>query len=327
MTSEITAMPQVQLGPEGPMIGAQGLGCMGMSEFYGETDEVESRATLERALELGVTMFDTADMYGVGANEEFLAPFIAAHREHLIIATKFGYTRTAENPNDWNIDNRPEFVRAAVDRSLKRLGVEVIDLYYMHRRNCVTPLEESIGAMAELVTAGKVKWLGLSAVSAEELRAAHAIHAITALQSEWSIFTRDIEKDVVPAAVELGIAIVPYSPLGRGMLTGQTFAGNMTGNDARQSFPRFSADNRDANMRLVAKIEEIASDKGVTSAQLALAWLYAQSSTFGAKTIPIPGTRKRPRLEENVAAVSIALTAEEMSMLDPLAAAVQGIAV
>lgn len=325
MTSENTS--QVQLGQDGPMISAQGLGCMGMSEFYGETDEVESRATLERALELGVTMFDTADMYGVGANEEFLAPFIAAHREEIIVATKFGYTRTAENPNDWNIDNRPEFIRAAVDRSLKRLGVEVIDLYYMHRRDGVTPLEESIGAMAELVTAGKVKWLGLSAVSAEELRAAHAIHPIAALQSEWSIFTRDIEKDVVPATVELGVTIVPYSPLGRGMLTGQAFAGTMTGNDARQFFPRFSGDNREANMRLVAKIEEIASARGVTSAQLALAWLYAQSETFGAKTIPIPGTRKRHRLEENVAAVSIALTAKEMGVLEPLAAAVQGIAV
>lgn len=327
MTSEITAMPQVQLGPEGPMIGAQGLGCMGMSEFYGETDKTESRATLERALELGVTMFDTADMYGVGANEKFLAPFIAAHRDRITIATKFGYTRTPQNPNDWSVDNRPEFIRAAVDRSLKRLGVDVIDLYYMHRHDGVVPLNESIGAMADLVTAGKVKWLGLSAVSAEELRAAYAIHPIAALQSEWSIFTRDIEKDVVPAAAELGVTIVPYSPLGRGMLTGQAFVGAMSGDDARQHFPRFSAENRDANMRLVAKIEEIASAKGVTSAQLALAWLSAQSEALNAKTVPIPGTRKRTRLEENVAAVSISLSGGEIDMLEPLAAAVQGIAV
>ncbi len=327
MTSEITTMPKVQLGQNGPMIGAQGLGCMGMSEFYGETDELESRATLERALELGVNMFDTADMYGVGANEEFLAPFFAANRDNVVIATKFGYTRTPDNPNDWSIDNRPEFIRAAVDRSLKRLGVDVIDLYYMHRRIDAVPLEESIGTMGDLVKAGKVKWLGLSAVSAAELRAAHSIHPIAALQSEWSIFTRDIEKDAVPTAAELGLTIVPYSPLGRGMLTGQAFAAALTGDDARQHFPRFSAKNRDANMRLVAKIEEIAAGKGVTPAQLALTWLYAQSGKLNAKTVPIPGTRKRSRLTENVAAAAIKLTPEEMRMLEPLAAAVQGIAV
>jgi aryl-alcohol dehydrogenase-like predicted oxidoreductase len=327
MTSEITIIPQVQLGQDGPLIGAQGLGCMGMSEFYGATDEIESRATLECALELGVTMFDSADMYGVGANEEFLAPFIAANRDKVVIATKFGYTRTPENPNDWSIDNRPEFIRAAVDRSLKRLGVDVIDLYYMHRRIDAVPLEDSIGAMADLVETGKVKWLGLSAVSAAELRAAHVIHPIAALQSEWSIFTRDIETDVLPTAAELGVTIVPYSPLGRGMLTGQAFAGALAGDDARQNFPRFSAENREANMRLVAKIEEIAAGKDTTPAQLALAWLYAQSGTLNAKTVPIPGTRKRNRLVENVAAASISLSTEEMAMLEPLAAAVQGVAV
>lgn len=327
MTSKTITMPQVQLGQNGPMIGVQGLGCMGMSEFYGETDEAESRATLERALELGVTMYDTADMYGVGANEEFLAPFIAAHRDQIVIASKFGYTRTPETPDDWSLDNRPEFIRAAVDRSLKRLGVDAIDLYYMHRRDGATPLEESVGAMADLVTAGKVKWLGLSAVSPEDLRIAHAIHPIAALQSEWSIFTRDIEKDVVATAAELGVTIVPYSPLGRGMLTGQAFAASLTGDDARQYFPRFSVDNRVANMRLVARIEEIASAKGVTSAQLALAWLYAKSETLNVKAVPIPGTRKRTRLEENAAAVSITLTAEETQMLEPFAAAVQGVAV
>ncbi|MBO0145392.1 aldo/keto reductase [Agrobacterium sp. Ap1] len=327
MTSEIITMPKVQLGQSGPMIGAQGLGCMGMSEFYGETDETESRATLKRALELGVTMFDTADMYGVGANEEFLAPFLAAHRDEIIIGTKFGYARSPENPNDWSLDNRPEFIRAAVDRSLKRLGVDVIDLYYMHRQDGVTPLEDAVDAMADLVTSGKVKWLGLSAVSAEDLRAAHAVHPISALQSEWSIFTRDIETEIVPVAAELGVTIVPYSPLGRGMLTGQAFAGGLTGDDARQDFPRFSPQNREANMRLVAKIEEIASARGVTSAQLALAWLYAQSSRLGAKTVPIPGTRKRTRLAENVTAASVSLSADEMDMLEPIAADVQGIAV
>ncbi|MGF9564856.1 aldo/keto reductase [Neorhizobium sp. JUb45] len=327
MTSQMITMPKVQLGHDGPMIGAQGLGCMGMSEFYGQTDEAESRATLERAVELGISLFDTADMYGLGANEEFLAPFIAKNRDNIVIATKFGYTRSPENPNDWSIDNRPEFIRAAVDRSLKRLGVDVIDLYYMHRRIDAVPLEESIGAMAELVTAGKVRWLGLSAVSASELRAAHAIHPIAALQSEWSIFTRDIEKDVIPAASELGVTIVPYSPLGRGMLTGQTFAGALTDDDARQNFPRFSAENREANMQLVARIEDIASARGITPAQVALAWLYAQSRKLNAKTVPIPGTRKRNRLQENASAATIILSDEEMAALEPLADAVRGIAV
>ncbi|MFA6157369.1 aldo/keto reductase [Mesorhizobium sp.] len=327
MTSENTSMPQVQLGQDGPTIGGQGLGCMGMSEFYGETDKAESRLTLERAIDLGINMFDTADMYGVGANEEFLAPFVSANRERVTIATKFGYRRTPENPDDWSIDNRPAFIRAAVDRSLRRLGVDVIDLYYMHRRTDSVALEDSIGAMAGLVAAGKVKWLGLSAVSASELRAAHAIHPIAALQSEWSIFTRDIEQDVVPAAAELGVTVVPYSPLGRGMLTGRAFATSLADTDARQHFPRFSAENRAANMLLVAKIEDIASARGVSAAQIALAWLYAQSRRLKVKMVPIPGTRKRSRLLENVTAASMILTVAEMEALAPLASAVQGITV
>ncbi|MGW9232043.1 aldo/keto reductase [Pseudorhizobium sp. NPDC055634] len=327
MTSENTPMPVVQLGQDGPLTGAQGLGCMGMSEFYGETDKAESRRTLERALELGITMFDTADMYGFGANEEFLAPFVSANREEVIIATKFGYRRTPENPDDWTIDNRPEYIRAAVDQSLRRLGVDVIDLYYMHRRTPGVALEESIGAMSDLVRAGKVKWLGLSAVSAPELRAAHAIHPIAALQSEWSIFTRDIEEDVVPVAAELGVTVVPYAPLGRGMLTGEGFASSLTDADARQNFPRFSAENRAANMQLVKKIEDIASARGVSTAQIALAWLYAQSRKLKVKTAPIPGTRKRSRLEENAAAATMILTAAEMEALEPLASAVQGVTV
>ncbi len=327
MTSENTTMPQVQLGRDGPMIGAQGLGCMGMSEFYGETDTAESLLTLDRAIDLGINMFDTADMYGVGANEAFLAPFVAANRERVTIATKFGYSRTPDSPDDWNIDNRPDFIRAAVDRSLQRLGVDAIDLYYMHRRTDSVALEDSIGAMAELVAAGKVKWLGLSAVGAAELRAAHAVHPIAALQSEWSIFTRDIEQDVVPAAAELGVTVLPYSPLGRGMLTGRAFATSLGDTDARQHFPRFSAENRAANMLLVAKIEDIAEARGVSVAQIALAWLYAQSRKLKVKTVPIPGTRKRSRLLENVAAASITLTVPEMEALAPLASAVQGIAV
>jgi len=327
MTGKITPIPQLQLGQTGPMIGIQGLGCMGMSEFYGTSDEVESRATLEHALELGVSLFDTADMYGIGANEEFLAPFIKTIRDKVIIATKFGYTRTPQTPDDWSIDNRPEFIRRAVEGSLKRLGVEVIDLYYMHRRNDAVPLDDSIGAMADLVREGKVKWLGLCAVSEAELRAAHAIHPISALQSEWSIFTRDIERHVVPAAAELDITIVPYSPLGRGMLTGQSFANGLTDGDARQYFPRFSAENRDANIRLVGEIEAVAGAKGITPAQLALAWLYGQAKRLNVKTVPIPGTRKRHRLEENIAATSITLTPEEMDLLEPLAHAVKGVAV
>ena len=327
MTSENTPMPVVQLGQDGPLTGAQGLGCMGMSEFYGETDKAESRRTLERALELGITMFDTADMYGFGANEEFLAPFVSTNREEVIIATKFGYRRTPEKPDDWTIDNRPEYIRAAVDQSLRRLGVDVIDLYYMHRRTPGVALEESIGAMSDLVRAGKVKWLGLSAVSAPELRAAHAIHPIAALQSEWSIFTRDIEEDVVPVAAELGVTVVPYAPLGRGMLTGEGFASSLTDADARQNFPRFSAENRAANMQLVKKIEDIASARGVSTAQIALAWLYAQSRKLKVKAVPIPGTRKRSRLEENAAAATMILTAAEMEALEPLASAVQGVTV
>lgn len=325
MTSENTSIPQVQLGRDGPRIGAQGLGCMGMSEFYGDTDKAESRRTLDRAVDLGINLFDTADMYGVGANEEFLAPFVKANRDRVTIATKFGYVRTPETPDDWSVDNRPEFIRAAVDRSLQRLAVEVIDLYYMHRRNESMPLAESIGAMSDLVRAGKVKWLGLSAVSASELRAAHAIHPIAALQSEWSIFTRGIEQDVVPAASELGVTVVPYSPLGRGMLTGRAFATSLSDADARQHFPRFSAENRAANMQLVAKIEDIAAARGATAAQIALAWLYAQGRKLDVKTVPIPGTRKRSRLAENVAAATMHLSGEDMEALAPLAAAVQGI--
>ncbi|MGK6317178.1 aldo/keto reductase [Neorhizobium sp. DT-125] len=243
-----------------------------------------------------------------------------------IIRCKAGVAST-ERPDDWSIDNRPEYIRAAVDRSLQRLGVDVIDLYYMHRRTNRVALEDSIGAMAALVRAGKVKWLGLSAVSASELRAAHAIHPIAALQSEWSIFTRDIEQDLVPAAAELGVTVVPYSPLGRGMLTGRAFATSLTDTDARQHFPRFSAENRAANMLPVAKIEDIAAARGVSAAQIALAWLYAQSRKLNVKMVPIPGTRKRSRLLENIAAVSMILADPEMEALAPLASAVQGISV
>ncbi|WHO40092.1 aldo/keto reductase [Sphingobium sp. AP49] len=327
MTSRATPIPLLPFTADGPLVGAQGLGCMGMSEFYGATDETEARATLELALDLGVTMFDTADMYGLGANEAFLAPFFRAHRDRAMVATKFGYARTAAHPDDWSLDNRPAFIRAAVEQSLRRLGVEVIDLYYMHRRDPAIPLAESIGAMARLVEEGKVRWIGLCAVSAAELRDAHAIHPIAALQSEWSLFTRDIETEIVPAAKQLGVTLVPYSPLGRGMLTGQAFAAALEEDDARQYFPRFAPDNLAANSQLVGEIARIARALEVTPAQLALAWLYNRAEMLGAKIIPIPGTRKRTRLMENLAALSLRLSRSTMDALEPLAGAVQGIAI
>jgi len=317
----------VKLGEKGPLVGVQGLGCMGMSEFYGATDEAEVRDTLEHALALGVTLFDTADMYGCGTNETLLAPFVRAHRNDVVISTKYGFVRSVDAPDDWRIDNRPEYIRAAVERSLQRLGIDCIDLYYMHRRDKNVPLEDSIGAMADLVKTGKVQWLGLCEASAQELQVAHAIHPIAALQSEWSVFTRGIEQEVVAAARALGIAIVPYAPLGRGLLTGRTFAETLTAADARQQFPRFSQANRLANMRLVEQIEELAVPRAITTAQLALAWLYTRAEQSGVTVVPIPGTRKRSRLEENVAASGLRLTDAEMAHLDPLAASVQGMAI
>lgn len=320
-------LPRVPLGAEGPWIGSQGLGCMGMSEFYGATDTTEARATLERALSLGVNLFDTADMYGLGANETLLAPFVRAHRSQVVIATKFGYTRTAQRPDDWGLDNRPEYIRAAVERSLQRLGIEVIDLYYMHRHTPDVPLEESVGAMAELVHAGKVRQLGLCEVDAAQLRRAHAIHPIAALQSEWSVFSRRIESEVVPAAAALGVAVVPYAPLGRGLLTGQAFAAGLSHDDARRHFPRFQPGQRGANAQLVATLDALASARGSSSAQLALAWLYARAREMGVALVPIPGTRQRRRLEENLAATQLRLEPREMALLEPLANAVQGAAV
>jgi aryl-alcohol dehydrogenase-like predicted oxidoreductase len=326
MTNLLAPIPHLSLGGNGPLVGVQGLGCMGMSEFYGNTDETEARATLERAFELGVTMFDTADMYGLGDNERFLGDFIRNAGE-AFIATKFGYVRTPENPNNWGLSNRPEFIRRAVDRSLQRLGVDVIDLYYMHRRDKETPLAESIGAMAELVTAGKVRTLGLSEVSADELREAHAIHPIAALQSEWSLFSRDIEVEIAPLAAELGVTIVPFAPLGRGLLTARNFTGALSENDARRNFPRFEADTVGSNERLVETVEQIATAKGVTPAQVALSWLYHQARSLQVDVVPIPGTRRRTRLEDNVAALGVDLSESDMVQLEKLASEVAGIRV
>ncbi|GLW72333.1 aldo/keto reductase [Kitasatospora phosalacinea] len=315
-----------RLGTDGPLVGVQGLGCMGMSEFYGPTDTQEALATLERALELGVTLFDTADVYGSGANEELIGPFVRAHREQVVLATKFAIERRADDPHYRGINNDPAYIRKAVDASLRRLGTDVIDLYYMHRRDPDVPLAESVGAMAELVAAGKVRHLGLSEVTGPELREAHAVHPIAALQSEWSLFARGVERSAVPAAAELGVALVPYSPLGRGFLTGAvTDAGQLDASDFRRHLPRFSGENAAGNAELVAPVRKIAEQHGATVAQVALAWVQQRAAVHGlTAVVPIPGTRKRTRLEENLGATRLVLTEEELAELEPISARVSG---
>lgn len=322
MTEKTKTIPATPLGRNGPAVGVQGFGCMGMSEFYGASDEAESLATLNLALDMGINLIDTADMYGIGHNEELVGKVVRARRKDVFLATKFGIVRRADKPGYFGIDNRPEYIGTAVDASLRRLGVDVIDLYFMHRRDATVPLADSIGAMAGLVKAGKVRYLGLSEVTAGELREAHAIHPITALQSEWSLFSRDAEAEVVPAAAALGIAFVAYSPLGRGLLTG--VAPGLGEGDYRVTKPRFIGDSGAANERLVAQIRTLAAKRGVTVGQVALAWVHQRSAVHGLTVVPIPGTRKRSRLEENAGAVSLKLSAAELAALEPLAAAVQG---
>ncbi|MBT2504985.1 aldo/keto reductase [Streptomyces sp. ISL-98] len=317
---------KVQLGTGGPEVGVQGLGCMGMSFAYGPTDAGEARATLERALELGVTLYDTADAYGAGENETFLAPFVRAHRDEVVIATKFALAVDPDDPTKRIIRNDPAYIRQCIEGSLKRLGVDEIDLYYMHRRDVNVPIEETVGVMAELVREGKVKHLGLSEVTGNELRAAQAVHPIAAVQSEWSLFSRDIEAGVVPAAAELGVALVPYSPLGRGFLTGAFVSAEkeLSEDDFRRHQPRFNGDNASANAALLDPVRKLAEGRSATLGQVALAWVQQQAQVHGLAVVPIPGTRKRVRVEENMGATRLLLTETELELLEPIAGQVAG---
>jgi aryl-alcohol dehydrogenase-like predicted oxidoreductase len=309
------SLPARALGRTGPTVSAQGLGCMGMSFAYGTPDRAEADATIARALDLGITFFDTADMYGFGENEELVGKALAPHRDEVVLATKFGIHLDPDAPGGRGVRGDADYVRQACDASLGRLGVDHIDLYYQHRPDTRVPIEETVGAMAELVAAGKVRHLGLSEASADTVRRAAAVHPIAALQSEWSLFSRDIEAEVVPACREAGVGLVPYSPLGRGMLTGAVQSlDQLQGDDFRRTLPRFQGDNLGRNLALVATVREVADAHGATPGQVALAWLAAQ----GDDVVSIPGTKRRRYLEENVAALDLTLTADDLARLDGL---------
>jgi len=308
------SIESVRLGSQGAIVSRMGLGCMGMSEFYGERNDEESAATILRSLDLGVTFLDTADAYGIGDNEELIGKTIRERRDEVFLATKFANIRTKEEPNKWSISGKPEYVRAACDASLKRLGVDHIDLYYQHRVDPLTPIEDTVGAMSELVKAGKVKYLGLSEASPATIRKAHKVHPITALQTEYSLWAREPEEEIIPTLRELGIGFVPYSPLGRGFLTGAiTKPGDLGEKDSRsQRFPRFAGENFDRNQVLVERVKAIAERRGAKAGQLALAWVLAK----GEDMVPIPGTKRRKYLEENAAAADIKLTPAEVAELE-----------
>ncbi|MEU5305229.1 aldo/keto reductase [Streptomyces noursei] len=307
-------IPTRHLG--GLAVSAQGLGCMGMSHGYGASDDDQSIATIRHALDLGVTLLDTADFYGSGHNEELIGRAVAGRRDEVVLATKFGFANRLGEPVE--IRGDAAYVRQACDASLRRLGVDHIDLYYQHRVDPDVPIEETVGAMAELVAAGKVRHLGLSEAGAETIRRAHAVHPIAALQSEWSLWTRDLEEEIAPVCRELGIGLVPFSPLGRGFLTGRyTSVEGLSESDVRRTQPRFADGNLEQNLAIVEKLDELAAEKGVTAGQLALAWVQHR----GDDVVPIPGTRRQKYLVENLGALEVRLSAEELGAIDAAAPA------
>lgn len=309
-------IPRRDLGRSGLSVSALGLGCMGMSEFYAGRDENESVATLLRALDLGITFWDTADMYGPFTNEELVGRVLKGRRDQVILATKFGIVRDPQNPSVRGVCGQPDYVRSACEASLRRLGVDCIDLYYQHRVDPSTPIEETVGAMAALVRAGKVRYLGLSEAGPETLRRACKVHPIAALQSEYSLWTRDPEDEILATCRQLGIGFVAYSPLGRGFLTGQfKRPEDIPADDYRRHSPRFQGENFEKNLQLVTQVEQIAQRKGCTPSQLALAWVLAQGSDI----VPIPGTKRRRYLEENAAALTVQLSPDELRQMDAVA--------